>query len=151
PAGVNALYLPGAGEIRLDGLVLAFTLALVIVTGILFGLFPSLQISRPDLADALRAAGAGGCATPPRICVSTRSLLVVGQVALSIILLIGAALLMQSLIRLRNVDPGFQPSNLLTMKIALPPARYDTDQKKAAFFRELLPRIEQSPGIRAAA
>ena len=77
-----------------------------------------------------------------------RGLLVVGQVALSMVLLIAAALLIESFVRLHSVDPGFEPANLLTMKIALPPARYDTDQKKAAFFGELLPRLEsvQSAG-----
>jgi predicted permease len=145
---VNALYLPGAGEIRLDGLVLAFTLALSIATGFLFGLFPSLHISRPDLADVLRDHGAGGGRGSSTY---ARRLLVIGQVALSIILLIGAALLMQSFARLHSVDPGFQTANLLTAKIALPPVRYDTDRKRDAFFRALLPRVNELPGVRAAA
>ena len=68
---------------------------------------------------------------------SARRLLVMGEVALSMVLVIGAALLIESFVRLRSVDPGFEPVNLLTMKISLPPARYDSDQKKAAFFRRI--------------
>jgi putative ABC transport system permease protein len=154
PAGVNALSLPGVRNIGLDGTVLNFTMALSIATGILFGLFPSLQISRPNLADVLRERGAGAGLTAVSrsiLGVSPRGLLVIGQVALSMVLLIAAALLIQSFVRLRSVDPGFEPANLLTMKIALPPARYDTDRKRAAFFLELLPRIEKLPGIRATA
>jgi putative ABC transport system permease protein len=150
---VAALPLPRGGEIRLDSMVLAFTVALSIATGVLFGLFPSLAMSRPDLADVLResgaAAGRGLSARRSVLGVSARGLLVVAQVALSIVLLIGAALLMQSFARLHSVNPGFQPANLLTMKIALPIARYDTDHKRAAFFAELVRRVEAAPGIRA--
>jgi putative ABC transport system permease protein len=108
---VTALPLPRAGDIRLDGMVLAFTLALSIATGVLFGLFPSLAMSRPDLADVLResgaAAGRGLSARQSLLGISARGLLVVVQVALSIVLLIGAALLMQSFARLHSVNPGF--------------------------------------------
>ncbi len=141
---------PGASDIRLDGMVLGFTLLLSIGTGVLFGLFPSVQVSRPDLSEVLRdrgAAGTGRGFSP----VSMRGLLVAGQVALSIVLLIGAALLIESFYRLHSVDPGFQPKNLLTAKIALPRARYDTDQKREAFFRDLLPRLQQLPGVGDAA
>ncbi|HEY3937644.1 MAG TPA: ABC transporter permease [Bryobacteraceae bacterium] len=151
---IAALNLPRSGEIRLDGLVLAFTVALSVVTGLLFGLLPSLDISRPDLASVLLEMGAGAgrsAARPGLFGVSARGLLVIGQVALSIVLLIGAALLMQSFARLHGVNPGFQSGNVLTAKIALPPARYNTDQKTAAFFGELLPRLEGLPGVRAAA
>ncbi len=153
-ASASALYVPRAGEIRLDGLVLGFTLALSIATGVLFGLLPSLHASRPNLADVLRESGAGagrGSSGRPMLGVSPRGLLVVGQVALSVVLLIGAVLLIESFARLHSVDPGLQPANLLTMKIALPLARYDTGPKRAAFFNELAPRVEAMPGVRAAA
>lgn len=150
PTVVNALYVPGAADIRVDWVVLGFTVLLSITTGVLFGLFPSLEISRPDVNDVLREHGAAG-RRGDLFGVSARSLLVVGQVALSIVLLIGAALLIESFYRLHNVDPGFQPKNLLTAKIALPWARYDTDQKREAFFRDLMARFEQLPGIRSAA
>jgi putative ABC transport system permease protein len=147
PGGVNALYVPGMRDIRLDGMVLAFSVVLSIATGVLFGLFPSMQISRPDLTDMLRDRGA----TPMRRGVSARSLLVTGQVALSIVLLIGATLLIKSFYRLHSVDPGFQSAGLLTAKIGLPLARYDTDQKREAFFRGLLPRLKEPAGVRNAA
>ncbi|HTA71766.1 MAG TPA: ABC transporter permease [Bryobacteraceae bacterium] len=146
---VNALYLPGAGDLRLDGAVLGFTVALSIATGVLFGLIPSLQISRPDLADVLRAAGAAATRgfSGKVAGVNPLGLLVVAQVALSIVLLVGAALLMQSFARVHSVDPGFHSANLLTMKVTLPPVRYDTDRKKAAFFDEAVRRLETLPGV----
>jgi putative ABC transport system permease protein len=148
---VSGLYLPGAGDLRLDGAVLGFTVALSIATGVLFGLIPSLQISRPDLADVLRAAGAAATRgfSGKVAGVNPLGLLVVGQVALSIVLLVGAALLIQSFARLHSVDPGFHSANLLTMKVTLPLVRYDTDRKKAAFFDEAVRRLEALPGVRA--
>jgi predicted permease len=144
--------LPRAGEIRMDGTVLGFAVALSVVTGVLFGLVPSLAASRPDLAGVLR--GSSEAASAPgktMLRFGPRGLLVGGQVALSIVLLIGATLLIESLARVYRVDPGFQPSNLLTMNIALPPTRYDTDEKKAAFYKELVERAEALPGVRSAA
>jgi putative ABC transport system permease protein len=150
----NTLFLPGATGMHLDGLVLIFTIALSIATGVLFGLFPSLEISRPNLAEVLRESGTGaGRASSGKrgaLGVSPRGLLVVGQVALSVVLLIGAALLIRSFARLHGVSTGFQPANLLTMKIALPPARYNTDPKRAAFFSALVQRVEAIPGVRGA-
>ncbi len=151
---LSSFHLPRAGEIHLDGTVLAFTLVLSIVTGVFFGLIPSIQAARPSLGDLLRerADGGGQASARKRVLgVSARSLLVVGQVALSVILLIGAALLMESFARLHGVDPGFNPSHLLTMRIDLPPARYDTRQKTEAFFKELLRRLDDMPGVRGAA
>jgi predicted permease len=148
---INTFPLPRAAEIHIDGMVLAFTVALSIGTGVLFGLFPSFEAARTALSDLLRERA--DYAAPRRAVfgVRMRSLLVIGQVALSVILLIGAALLMASFIRLHNVNPGFQPAHLLTMRIDLPPARYDTAQKKEAFFKELIRRVEAVPGVRGAA
>jgi predicted permease len=151
---ISALNLPGVGEIRLDGSVLAFTLAISIVAGVLFGLFPSLQVSRPDLAGELRESGASAGHAGARhiiLGLSARNLLVVGQISLSIVLLIGATLLIKSFARLRGVNPGFQPANVLSMKIALPPIRYDQASKKIAFFSELVQRVESVAGVRSAA
>jgi len=151
--GMTFVDLPRAGEIQLDALVLAFGVALALLTGIGFGLVPSLAASRPDLAGVLRGSGEGaivaGSPSIPRF--GSRGLLVVGQVALSIVLLIGATLLIESLAHLYRVDPGFQSANVLTMKIALPPARYDSVQKKAAFFEQLVQRTEALPGVRSVA
>jgi predicted permease len=149
---MTAFDLPRAGEIRLDWVVLVFAAALAIGTGLLFGLVPSLGASRPDLVGVLRGSGAAaGGEIPNHIFhrLSVRGLLVVGQVALSVVLLIGAALLMKSLARLRGVDVGFNPANLLTVSVSLPPARYDTDQKRASFFRNVVEKVDSSPGVRS--
>jgi putative ABC transport system permease protein len=145
--------LPRAGEIQMDGTVLLFAAAVSIFTGVLFGLVPSLVASRGDLAAILRGSGeaASSAGSRPRLRFGSRGLLVAGQMALSIVLLIGAALLIKSLARVYRVDPGFQTSHLLTMNIALPLARYDTDEKKAAFYQELVERTEALPGVRSAA
>jgi predicted permease len=151
----RSLHIPGSGKIGLDLTVLAFAFALCFISGIVFGLLPSLQLSRPDLTAQLResgaAAGQGSSAHRKRFGVSPRALLVVGQIALCVVLLIGAGLLMRSLSLLENVSPGFDPSHLLTMRIALPPARYNTGQKKAAFFDDLVQRVEIMAGVRSAA
>ena len=152
--GMTTFNLPRTGEIRLDGMVLGFATLISIATGVLFGLVPSLGASRPDLADVLRTAGtassSGGSNRRMRW-FDMRGLLVTGQVALSIVLLIGATLLLESLARVQRVDPGFNPANLLTMRISLSPLRYDTDQKKSAFFDELIQRVQSLPGVRSAA
>jgi putative ABC transport system permease protein len=152
-ARLNALGLPRTGEIRLDGTVLCLAVALSIATGVLFGLAPSLSGSRPDLASMLRAVGGARAAGPKRaiLGLNPRAALVVGQVALSTVLLIGTALLMESMANLSGVNPGFRTDHLLTMQLSLAPARYDTMQKNAGFFDELIDRIQTSPGVRNAA
>ncbi|HYR88937.1 MAG TPA: ABC transporter permease [Terriglobia bacterium] len=151
--GMTTFNLPRTGEIRLDGMVLGFATLISIATGVLFGLVPSLGASRPDLADVLRTAGSASSGGSNRRMrwFGVRGLLVTAQVALSIVLLIGATLLMESLARVQRVDPGFNPTNLLTMRLSLSPLRYDTDQKKAAFFDELIQRVQSLPGVRNAA
>jgi putative ABC transport system permease protein len=149
-----ALDLPRTGEIHLDGMVLGFAVLLSLLTGVIFGLIPSLGASRPDLAGVLRASGEAASLTGKKriaLGLSARGALVIGQVALSMVLLIGAALLMQSLIRLYGVNPGFNPTHLLTLHISLPIARYDTSQKQAAFFDELAQRVQLLPGVQGAA
>ena len=146
---VGAMFVPGSGALKIDSFVLGFTALLSITTGILFGLFPSLQTSRPAIIDALRDSGATAGRRSPGtqalLGLTLRSATVIGQVALSVILLIGSTLLLKSLVHLRDVDPGFSTSGLLTAKIPLPQKRYDTDQKKAAFVRELLNRVKRYP------
>ncbi len=145
--------LPRAGEIHMDATVLGFAVALSVGTGLLFGLVPAMAASRQDLACVLRGSGEATSAagSTRRLRFGPRGLLVAGQVALSIVLLISAALLIESLARVYRVDPGFQTSHLLTMNIALPSARYDTDEKKAAFYEELVEHAESVPGVRSAA
>ncbi len=148
----SLLDLPRAGEVHLDGIVLTLAVLLSVVTGVVFGLFPALQVSRPHLTDVLQERRANIAHSPVRkswMGFSVRSLLVAGQIALSVVLLIGAALLAKSFLHLRKVDPGLRPANLLTLEINLPPKRYDTPEKKNAFFQEVIRRVESLSGVRS--
>ena len=144
----TALSLPRSGEIHLDATVLFFTAAISVATGVLFGLVPSLRASRPDLINELRERGATGSSTSHGgVRLHARGILVTGQIALSVVLIIGASLLMRSFARLLSVDRGFRSEQVLTAKIALPPVRYDTDRKRAEFFNQLVSRLEPAPGV----
>ncbi len=149
---VGALALPGVAGIRLDGTVLTFAVALSVVTAVVFGLVPALKASHQNLTTELREPGAGRTSTPKHRMAgfNGRGLLVVGQISFSICLLIGAGLLMKSFARLRSVDPGFETENIVTMKVALAPSRYNTPEKRAAFFRELAVRAGGLTGVRHA-
>ncbi len=149
---MTSFDLPRAVEIHMDWMILGFAAVLSVATGVLFGLAPSLGASRPDLIQVLRASGEAGHQGGKRgwAGLNLRGLLLIGQVALSIVLLIGVALLIKSVSNLRGIDVGFNPSHLLTMQIPLPPLRYDTNQKRASFFEELLHRVGSLPGVRGA-
>jgi predicted permease len=145
--------LPRSGEIAMDSSVLAFALLLSLATGVVFGLVPSLVASRPNLAFVLRGSGemASASGSISILRSGPRSLLVVGQMALSVVLLIGAALLIESLAHAYRANPGFKTSNLLTMNVSLSPTRYDTDEKRAAFYEQFVERASSAPGIRSVA
>jgi putative ABC transport system permease protein len=147
---IDVFRLPRAGEIQMDATVLGFTLLVSVATGISFGVFPALQIFRAELANTLRESAPVGGVRRGVIGVSTRSVLVVTQVALSMVLLIGAGLMLRTLAHLRSVNPGFDPDRLLTLKIPLPMNRYDTPDKRAAFFSDLAQRVEGIPNVRRA-
>ena len=150
---MTALHLPRAGEIGIDGAVLGFATILSLMTGILFGLLPARYASRPNLEALLRGSGEGAGSTgvkPMFLRFSPRALLVAGQVALSTVLLIGAALLIESLDHAYRVDPGFEAGNILTMSFSLPSARYDTDEKRSRFYKDLIGRVETLPGVKSA-
>src|SRR5579871_4056618 len=152
---MRALTVWGAGQLpqgvpmAIDERVLVFTLAISLFCGIVFGIFPALQLSRADLHLALREEGRSASAGRSRA--RTTSLLVVGQVALSLLLLIGAGLLLRSFGRLLQVDPGFDAHNVLTMDISLPTAKYAPAEQQIAFFEEVLRRVSALPGVRSAA
>lgn len=139
---------PQMADVSMDLRVLAFTLGISIFSGILFGLAPSLKLSRPDLNSILREAGRGtaGSKRGDR----ARSILVVAQVALSMVLLIGAGLLIRSFVRLRNVNPGFQPQGTMTMQTYLPPTRFPQQQQRVAFFNQALRNLQSVPGVQSA-
>jgi putative ABC transport system permease protein len=140
-------YVPNEARIEVNIPVLAFCLVVSVVTGIGFGLAPALQSSRPNLVEALKDEGRGsGGAERGR----TRALLVVGEVALSVVLLISAALTIRSFIGLQRVELGFQPDQVLTAGLPLPPRRYATFEQRNRFARELLERVRTIPGVQAA-
>ena len=141
--------LPRAAEIRVDGGVLLFTLAISVFAGLVFGLMPALQVSRPDLNMVLRSEGRGS--TSGRRHNALRNLLVVSQVGLSTVLLIGAGLLLRNFVQLSAGSPGFDSHHLLTLGITLPPARYPDSARRVTFFSELLRQVRALPGVRGAA
>ena len=157
-AGVRAVAtmtwfdLPRAYELSVNGTVLLWTMALTFVTGVVFGTFPSLQLLKPALIDRLRQAGQteSGSGRTRGLRIGARSALVVAQVALSLILLIGAGLMRQTIARLTHVDMGFPSAGLLTMRVPLPVATYDTAEKRARFFDELVTRVRTIHGVRGA-
>ncbi|HEX3469854.1 MAG TPA: ABC transporter permease [Silvibacterium sp.] len=135
--------------IAIDLRVLLFTLTISLLTGIIFGIFPALQLSRVDLNTTLRAEGRGTSGGHARA--QMRSLLVIGQVALSLLLLIGAGLLLRSFERLLRVDPGFDSHMVLTMNVSLSTVKYAKPEQQIAFFDEVLRRVAALPGVRSAA
>ena len=135
-------------DISIDGAVLAFTLGVSVITGLLFGVLPAWQFSRVDPQCSLHQSL--GCAPVDKAGHRTRRLLVVSEVALTVILLIGATLLVKSFARLRGVEPGLEPHNVLTMKLALPEARYGHAQGLEAFTQRVVERVRALPGVQAA-
>lgn len=134
--------------ISLDWRVLAFTAVTSIVTGLIFGVFPALQLSQTEVNSTLRDGGRGFAGSHSRT--QMKGALVIAQVALSMILLTGAGLLVRSFVHLLDVSPGFDPDNVLTMNISLPTVKYGDAQKQTAFFDELLRRVASLPGVRGA-
>jgi putative ABC transport system permease protein len=139
-------YAAHADQVRIDGMVLAFTAVVSIVTGLLFGLIPALRASRPSLYSAL-AARSHGSGDPTRV--RTRQLLVVAEVALALTLLIGAGLLMRSFANLRAVDPGFRADHVLTVDLDLPRSRYGAPARQAQFYDALLERVGALPSVQS--
>jgi putative ABC transport system permease protein len=140
--------LPQGIPIVVDWRVLLFTFAISVLTGAIFGLFPALQLSRTDMNSTLRDEGRGASASYRRA--QIKNLLVVGQVALSLILLIGAGLLVRSFGHLLNIDPGFDARNVLTMNVSLPTVKYARAEQQVQFFDELVRRVSALPGVQSA-
>ena len=152
--GVNLLIklvpdnLSQARGVGIDAQVLGFTLALSFLTGIVFGLAPALHASRPDLNETLKEGGRS--ATVGRMRNRIRGMLVVSEIALALVLLVGAGLMVKSFFRLRNVATGFQSEKLLTMRMELMRSKYGTQQQRIAFYDEVLERVKAVPGVEAA-
>src|SRR2546423_1101371 len=139
--------LPRLAEIGVNRTVFLFTAAISVLTGVLFGLAPAWQVSKIDLNEGLKESGRGS--DPPRR-QRMRSLLVISEVALSIVLLVGAGLMIRSFARLLAVDPGFKPDHVLTAFVSLPVAKYPKREEQVAFYDRLLERLRNVPGVSAA-
>lgn len=137
--------LPRIAEISLDNHVLVFTIVVSMLTGILFGLAPALQVSKPNLNETLKESGRHSTTGTGLL----RSGFVVVQVALSLILLIGAGLIIRSFWRLLGTSPGFTHEKVLTAKLSLPFAKYPQPSQSANFFQQVIQRVETLPGVQS--
>lgn len=144
-SGIGVESLPRSAEIRIDGTVLAFTMALATSVGILVGLAPVLNLRRMNLSQAFREEGRSG--TSSRSARGVRQMLVASQVAFAFMLLIGAGLLLASFERILAVEPGFQPARLLTARVSPPASRYPGEPQLLAFGERLLQSIRTLPGV----
>jgi putative ABC transport system permease protein len=143
---LSAKTLPPTADVKIDGSVLAFTFAISIVTGLLFGLAPAFRTAKVGLIDSLKDGARG---TEGTLRNRTRSLLVVFESAVAVVLLIGAGLLVRSLIALQSVDPGFDANNVLAVRLDLTSMKYKGEGKLANFFEQLEPRISSLPGVQS--
>src|SRR5262249_37137164 len=150
--GVKALKLINPGtvarldEVSLDWRVLGFTLGVSCLTGVIFGLAPALQVCKPDLQHILKEGGRGFVGARGR---RLRGLLVITEIALSLALLIGAGLFIRSFIRLRNVDLGFNPERLLTLRVELSESKAQDLTRISNFYQQVIDRAQALPGVEA--
>ena len=153
---IGARTIPRLGEVHVDLTVLCMTAVLAIGSGILLGIAPALVSAKSELTEALKEGGRGSTAGAYRN--SLHNVLVVGEIALALVLLVGAGLLIKSFARLQAVNPGFNPRNVLTMELSLPESKYTPGDKPSYlggestrnFFHEVLRRVSQLPGVQAA-
>jgi len=148
---INPGNIPRLHEIGIDGRVLAFTFAVSVLTGVIFGVAPAFRVAAVDLNTSLKAGGrasqgAGGFNTARH---GLRNLLVVAELALSLMLLTGAGLLIRSFIRLQSVSPGFNPDHLISMRIAASGPKYREDKPVIQFYQQVGERISRLPGVKA--
>jgi len=139
---------PLLSGIRINGRVLGFTAVISMLASVIFGLVPTLHASKPDLNEALKEGGrsSGAASSSNRL----RGVLVVSEIALALVLLVCAGLLIRSVMRLRDMSPGFNPSHLLTMNVPLPLSRYPQRDSWVAFYRQAVDRVETLPGVQSA-
>jgi putative ABC transport system permease protein len=144
----NYAHLQLQDHVRLDPAVLLFTLGAALLVGLVFGLIPAWQASRPDVNEWLKEGGRGGDGSEHR---HTRALLVVAEVALSLVLLAGAALLVQSFVRLRRAELGFDPRGVVATNVSVPPAKYRDEPSRVEFIRRMQEQAAAAPGVEAVA
>jgi predicted permease len=155
PLGIRALLLAAPANLHadslafpIDGYVLAFTIAIGLIAVFVFAAAPAWHMSHADPYDALRESGRSSTASRARH--QFRSFLVAGEIALGLVLLAGTGLLLKSLSRISEVNPGFQPNGVMTAGLALPQTQYDKPEKQIAFFRSVLDQLSHTPGVTAA-
>ena len=145
--GDAARFAPGWGQLGINLPVLAFTIGLSVFSGLVFGLAPALQVSKPNLNESLKEGSRQSSGRSHGL----RSSLVVFEIALSLVLLVCAGLFFRSFLTLFKTDPGFDPDHVLTMSLILPRAKYKDEPQSAAFYKELVQRVKATPGVEAAA
>ncbi|HKU76654.1 MAG TPA: ABC transporter permease, partial [Pyrinomonadaceae bacterium] len=139
---------PRINEIGIDLRVFGFTLAVTLLAGLLFGLVPALQTSRPNLNEELKDSGQRGSQTGGRS--TAGSLLIVSEIAISFMLLAGAGLLIKSFMHLREINPGFNPDNVLVMRLTSPPGKYASGEPRAQLYKQLIDSVKATPGVQSA-
>jgi putative ABC transport system permease protein len=137
--------LPRLSDVRLDATVLAFTASVCAATAVLFGLVPAFRAARVDPQEHLKAGARSGTGDRRR----ARNLLIMAEVALSVVLLVGAGLLIRSFLALQRVNPGFDASDVLTFELSMPSGKYPNGASRRAFFRDLTGRLEALPGVKS--
>ncbi len=142
-------HMPRAAEIQIDRQVLVFTFAVAVMTAVIFGLVPALQASSLNLNEALKESGGKG--TGGFVRHRVRSLLVVTEVALALVLLVGAGLLIKSFHRMQQVNAGFNPENVLSVPVVIPQSRYPDGNARAAFINRIMEKMKALPGVQAVA
>lgn len=142
-------YIPGWEKMQLDSSVMLFTLVVTVLTGAVFGLAPALQATRLNLNESLKESGKGASSGASRN--RLRSLLVISEVALSLVLLVGAGLMIRSFVQLMRSDLGVNASNVLTMELSIPRLKYPEEQHRINFYQELVGRVRNLPGVTEAA
>ena len=153
-AGLNGLLalapedLPRLSTIAIDGRVLAFTIAVSLLTGLIFGLLPAFSATRSNAGDALKEVGRTIAGS--RASLRLRRLLVISETALALVLLVAAGLLIRSFVRIASVQPGFRTDNILTLDLTLPASRYNDLPEQTRFRTELLDSLNAEPGVQAA-
>ena len=140
---------PRVDEIRIDLRVFSVTLAVAVFAGLLFGLFPALQTSRPNVNETLKDSGQRGSQYGGRN--RAGSLFIVSEIALSFILLAGAGLLIKSFLHLREINPGFNPENVLAMRLTLPVGKYKQGEPRAQIYKQLIDQVKVTPGVKSVA
>ena len=138
---------PRFDEIRPDARVLIFTAGLILLTGLVFGLVPALQASRPDHSEGLKESSRGSSSGRSN---RIRGVLMVAEIALSFVLLAGAGLLIKSFLRLREVNAGFNPNNVITLRLSGPPGKYRAGEPRDQFFRQAINSVRSVPGVESA-